>query len=277
MRRLQHDNINPFICAIVEPARICIITEFQSRKSLMDFLSTSNNDLNCKLIASLALDLVKGMLYIHSSDLRCHGNLKSANCLVDSNWTLKVADVGLHKLRNAAKDSSKNERDYYFDLLWTAPEILRNPSLTGIPEGDVYSFAIILHEMVCRQGPFAIYYNLGDPARIINQITHTVRGCQIPARPPIENLDCRLAYMFPCMIDCWIEDPNERPNFTSVLNYLTKLGGTSTHGTYKKTLALEDMCIEEEKRALEEEIQEIDENRQKKKYCTVTVSLASRL
>ncbi|KAI9562448.1 hypothetical protein GHT06_009881 [Daphnia sinensis] len=109
MRRLQHDNINPFICATTEPARICIITEFQSRKSLMDALSTTKNDLNCKLIASLALELAKGMLYIHSSDLRCHGNLKSANCLLDSNWTLKIWDFGLHKLRNAVKNPSKNE------------------------------------------------------------------------------------------------------------------------------------------------------------------------
>lgn len=138
MQRLQHDNVNPFICAIVEPARICVITEFQSRKSLMvfsmtsccslllkpmshlrnrtlqDVLSSPNNDLNSKVIASLALNLVKGMLYIQSSELRCHGNLKSSNCLLDSNWTLKVADFGLHKLRNADKDPIKNERDYYF-------------------------------------------------------------------------------------------------------------------------------------------------------------------
>ncbi|KAI9557190.1 hypothetical protein GHT06_017002 [Daphnia sinensis] len=211
MRRLQHDNINPFICATAEPARICIITEFQSRKSLMDALSTTNNDLNCKLIASLA------------SDLRCHGNLKSANCLLDSNWTLKISDFGLHKLRNAVKDPSKNERDHYF-------------------------------------GPFAICYDLGDPARIINQIKHTVLGCQIPARLPIEfRLSSGLPYMFPCMVDCWIEDPNERPNFSSVLNYLTKQEGTSTDVTYKKTLVSEDVCIKVEKRALEEEIQKIDE------------------
>ncbi|KZS05286.1 Atrial natriuretic peptide receptor 1-like protein [Daphnia magna] len=93
-KTIQHDNIYPFICAIVEPARICIITEFQSRKSLMDALSTTNNDLNCKLIACLALELAKGMLYIRSSDLRCHGNLKSANCLLDSNRTLKISDFG---------------------------------------------------------------------------------------------------------------------------------------------------------------------------------------
>lgn len=66
------------------------------------------------MVASLAMDLVRGMLYIQSTKLHYHGNLKSSNCLLDSNWTLKVADFGLHELRNAAKDPSKNERDYYF-------------------------------------------------------------------------------------------------------------------------------------------------------------------
>ena len=40
--------------------------------------------------------------------------------------------------------------------LWTAPEILRDELnfLEGTPKGDVYAFAIILHEIVMRQGPF---------------------------------------------------------------------------------------------------------------------------
>lgn len=52
---------------------------------------------------------------------------------------------------------------FVLDLLWKAPELLRNPSVVGSAEGDVYSFAIILHELVCRQGPFAIFHDLGDP------------------------------------------------------------------------------------------------------------------
>lgn len=68
------------------------------------------------MVASLATDLVRGMLYIHSTKLRCHGNLKSSNCLLDSNWTLKIGDFGLQELRNAEKDPIKNERDYYFSM-----------------------------------------------------------------------------------------------------------------------------------------------------------------
>jgi len=38
---------------------------------------------------------LQGMQYIHNSPLRCHGRLKSSNCVVDSRWMLKVTDYGM--------------------------------------------------------------------------------------------------------------------------------------------------------------------------------------
>lgn len=41
-------------------------------------------------------------------------------------------------------------------LLWRAPELLRDPSPPprGTQKGDVYSFAIVLYEIIGRQGPW---------------------------------------------------------------------------------------------------------------------------
>jgi serine/threonine protein kinase len=41
-------------------------------------------------------------------------------------------------------------------LLWRSPELLRdpNPPLRGSQKGDVYSFGIVLYEMIGRSGPW---------------------------------------------------------------------------------------------------------------------------
>ena len=191
------------------------------------------------------------MAYLHSSEIKSHGNLKSSNCLIDGRWTLKVSDYGLTYLKSKSNLSHKagsagNETFFFFslecmvcfrsfcvkkckpelllqsktfspdlslfhvgvsrqrigntnchvsnsdqlislafclpekkskqrkdrllaffnplfpavhdtDLLWTAPEILRdfNRPLRGTQKGDVYSFAIILQEFHTRRGPYS--------------------------------------------------------------------------------------------------------------------------
>ena len=38
------------------------------------------------------------MRYLSNSPIRCHGNLKSRNCIVDSRWVLKVTDYRLNEM-----------------------------------------------------------------------------------------------------------------------------------------------------------------------------------
>ena len=49
------------------------------------------------------------MEYIHKSQLKFHGRLKSSNCLLDSRWVIKIADFGLAPLRNTTYDT-ENEK-----------------------------------------------------------------------------------------------------------------------------------------------------------------------
>jgi guanylate cyclase 2F len=38
------------------------------------------------------------MRYLANSSIRCHGNLKSRNCIVDARWVLKVTDYRLNEM-----------------------------------------------------------------------------------------------------------------------------------------------------------------------------------
>ena len=60
-----------------------------------DILDNDDVKLDNMFVASLVGDIIRGMIFLHDSQLRFHGNLKTANCLVDSRWVLKLSDFGL--------------------------------------------------------------------------------------------------------------------------------------------------------------------------------------
>ena len=99
MKDLHHDHLVRFIGACVELPHPCLLTEYCPRGSLQDILEDEDIQLDWNFRYSLIHDIVKGMAFIHDSELRVHGNLKSSNCVVDSRFVLKLTDFGLHDLR----------------------------------------------------------------------------------------------------------------------------------------------------------------------------------
>lgn len=49
------------------------------------------------------------MTYLHDSPLKCHGNLCTANCLVDSRWVVKLSDFGLYAFKKGGRTSNVGE------------------------------------------------------------------------------------------------------------------------------------------------------------------------
>lgn len=56
---------------------------------------------------------LQGMAYLHSSDIKSHGKLKSSNCVVDSRFVLKITDFGLHNLRGREELTEEDSYSYY--------------------------------------------------------------------------------------------------------------------------------------------------------------------
>ncbi|XP_045521207.1 guanylate cyclase 32E [Pieris brassicae] len=208
MRELRHENLTPFVGVCVESVSACIVTAYCSRGSLSTVLADRDLHLDDMFVASLVADLLRGLTYLHDSALGSHGNLTSSNCLVDRRWVLQISDYGLHTLKSGCADTEDALR-IERRMLWRAPELLRdpNPPPRGTQKGDVYSFGIILYEILGRNGPW------GDTiltnTEIIGRVRHPIGGMLY--RPPLSGLTARPS-VTSVLKSCWSERPERRPD-----------------------------------------------------------------
>lgn len=98
---MHQENLIGFIGVCVEPASITILTTYCARGSLQDVLANEDLYLDQMFVASLVADILRGLVYLHDSEIGVHGNLRSSNCLVDARWVCRLTDFGLHDLRSS--------------------------------------------------------------------------------------------------------------------------------------------------------------------------------
>lgn len=154
------------------------------------------------------------MIYLHDSEIQSHGNLRSSNCLVDSRWVLQIADFGLNEFKSN-QDLPKEQREKQKRrLLYRAPELLRdvNPPARGTQKGDVYSFAILLYEIIGRKGPWGKAEVHETLESLLDRIANP-NDYGVIFRPSLEQISSCPSYVIKCMEDCWHEDPEARPDF----------------------------------------------------------------
>lgn len=235
MKDLQHDHLVKFFGACLDPKRSFILTEYAPKGSLRDILEDDQQyQLDLMFKMSLMHDIIRGMHFLHNSDIKSHGNLKSSNCVVDSRFVLKITDFGLHSLMRKTIENDEencNNYAYWSNLLWTAPELLRleHRPPEGTQKGDVYSFGIIVHEITTRQGPFYLGETSDKcPQEIIQMVKMQPSDTSKPFRPHIS--DNKHEDMNNLMVKCWNEDPYERPDFSALKSTIRKINKDNETG-----------------------------------------------
>uniref|UniRef100_A0A3Q4N979 Guanylate cyclase n=1 Tax=Neolamprologus brichardi TaxID=32507 RepID=A0A3Q4N979_NEOBR len=219
MKEMKHENLVQIFGACIEPPNICLVFQYCKKGSLKDVLKASDVDLDGMFKLSFAYDIVNGMEFIHKSSLKFHGNLKPSTCLVDSRLQVKLSGFGLWEFKYGNKE-------HVVEMYWIAPELLRQVGspINGTPKGDVYSFAIIMWELMynSKAGPYQDI-NL-DPKEIIMQLSTPFQG--EPLRPVLseqlveENINALLKA-------CWSENPDYRPPFGSIQRRLKDISPDS--------------------------------------------------
>lgn len=216
LSKIKHQNLMKFFGVCNKYKNLCIFEEYVERGSLYTLLANNSVEIPWERKLQLAYDIAAGMNALSSIsdiDISKHRALKSGNCMIGKNWEVKIADYGLHKIKEAMQTITTSA-----NVAWSAPEQFCDSSCIS-PTTPVYSFGIILWEIVTRKEPFAGIH----PTRLVGLVLGGLRP-EIPSA-------CPSAYR--ALIEqCWDGEPSSRPNWSQILSELHYMQGhTKVHIT----------------------------------------------
>jgi len=206
---LRHPNIVLFLGASIQSPNLYLVMEYMSRGSLSNVLHTegAGKKLGMKSRIRMAMDVACGMNYLHKQlpVPILHRDLKSSNLLVTEDLKIKVSDFGLARV----KDGAFKVRNRV-DISIQAPEVLRVRPVRFTEKSDIYSYGLLLWELVAAKPVFEQM----DPKKVAQEVLKNVRP-PIPTSCP-EPLSV-------LMSRCWDEDPQVRPTFQEIVKELRLL------------------------------------------------------
>lgn len=143
-----------------------IFIEYIENGSLYDWIYKGKVN-SLEIVLKFSIQFCSGMEYAHRRGV-IHRDIKPSNCLISSDNILKITDFGLVKMaqfheepihRNIESLRKKIKKDITTDNSamgtpeYMSPEQWESSNEVG-PESDIYSFGIMLFEMVCSRKPF---------------------------------------------------------------------------------------------------------------------------
>ncbi|KAE9602406.1 hypothetical protein Lal_00049958 [Lupinus albus] len=209
---LHHPNVVSFYGIVRDgpDGSLATVTEFMINGSLKQFLHKKDRTIDRRKRLIIAMDAAFGMEYLHAKNI-VHFDLKCENLLVNmrdpQRPVCKIGDLGLSKVKQHTMVSGGVRGT----LPWMAPELLSGKSTMVSEKIDVYSFGIVMWEVLTGDEPYADMHC----ASIIGGIVNNSLRPQTPTwcDPEWKSL----------MESCWASDPTERPSFSEISKKLRSM------------------------------------------------------
>ncbi|XP_055800737.1 serine/threonine-protein kinase EDR1-like isoform X2 [Solanum dulcamara] len=150
LSRLRHPNVILFLGACATPPHLSMVTEYMEMGSLYHLIHVSGQKhrLSWQKKLNMLRDICRGLMCLHRMKI-VHRDLKSANCLVNKRWTVKICDFGLSRIMT---DASMRDSTSAGTPEWMAPELIRNEPFTE--KCDIFSFGVIMWELCTLNRPW---------------------------------------------------------------------------------------------------------------------------
>ncbi|XP_059590856.1 putative receptor protein kinase ZmPK1 [Vitis vinifera] len=229
--RLNHMNLIETWGYCIEGKHRLLVYEYMEHGSLAQKLSS--NTLDWEKRFQIALGTARGLAYLHEECLEwvLHCDVKPQNILLDSNYQPKVADFGMSKLRNRGGLDNSSFSRIRGTRGYMAPEWVFNLPITS--KVDVYSYGIVVLEMVTGKSPTAIpdtdAQGETEQRGLIKWVRDRMNG--IGARgswiedilDPVMQGECdlrRMEILIGVALECVEEDRDSRPTMSQIVEKL---------------------------------------------------------
>ncbi|KAJ6466244.1 kinase-like domain-containing protein, partial [Mycena sanguinolenta] len=217
--RLQHPNVIPLLGISFDHGEyMSMISPWMEGGSLSSHLQKHASTLETEEKLKFLNEIADGLQYLHNNRI-VHGDLTTANILLDSKHNAVLSDFGMSFLVDEFAGTSYMTTTIAGGgaLRWAAPELVPTWEDTNFQpvkgyESDIYSLGGVLYHVLSGHVPFHDKKDM----EIFNLV---VQLRQHPERP-LGDLITNSCWNF--IAKCWSSDQQHRPVISEVVRFIIK-------------------------------------------------------
>ena len=229
LAKMRHPNLVLFMGAYTRSRPLRMVTEFCRGGTLHGLLHDKKNIfISFEQKLDILIDIICGLMFIHTSKpVILHGDMKSNNILLTNSVSgptsqicCKIADFGIAvTIGGQKKENSMPGAQGTF--CWMAPEILRSSEIVT-EAADIYSFAVVMFEVLTRMPPFeALVAEMPTPFAIASRV------CDEGERPDLALVPSDPSGRSDLLVEWikrgWDGAPQNRPRAAELLKSFRKI------------------------------------------------------
>ncbi|KAG9466128.1 hypothetical protein GDO78_017175 [Eleutherodactylus coqui] len=229
LKNLQHPNIVGYRALTkTTDGSLCLAMEYGGEKSLCDLIEERSEKrlgpFPADTIFKVALNMARGLKYLHNDKNILHGDIKSSNVVVKGDFeSIKICDVGVSLPLDENMTVNSPDAEYIGTESWKPKEALEDGGVIT-DKADIYAFGLTLWEMMTLAIPHVNLPPEGDDEDSFDEddFDEDAYYEALGTRPPL-NMDelndsyqrvIELSYM------CCSENPKERPSAAKIVEAL---------------------------------------------------------